>query len=188
MYRVDAKTEKLLLKYLNPMEEITLAEIQELAEGLLNACRRYVLETNKTISFSDIIYGIFYQYIKFIEEARNIKIKERIEFVNILRNYLKEVMPVQAILSGIYESTGVIIVIKLIFLLAYYSFYYWYKRLLRKFIVKLEEEIRKNGNLKTFLEKWEYYFKKSVEEKVWYTSPEVEEFSKILYEIRSLIR
>ena len=82
---LDAKTEELWIKYLNPKEIIFPAKIHELARGLLDAYRKITLEKGDLSdepTLPDFIARTVKEYGKYVEEyAKKYKIEESPEIL-----------------------------------------------------------------------------------------------------------
>lgn len=180
---LDDETEKLFAKYFDPKSIFTPAEAHKLAQGLLESYRKSIKNSE---SLHVKLKELLDRYSGKIEEiSKSTKIKESGDIFKWWREFIK-IPSIQGIL---YTEAGITsaLVFKLSIVTCYSVKQYWTKREARKLMVALEEELRNGGTIKTFSEKLIEYQEKANGQKVWSSSPEVDELAEKLLEIRENI-
>ena len=148
---LDKETEKLFIRFLNPLEILLPSEIHELSRALLDAYRKQAQEKSGDISFHYFIREILDRYYPYIEKLvikRGISITER---MNIFK-WWKQIFAVPSIQSLLINTPYPMAapVLKICLVTAYLVKSKWHKRTLRKLILSLDQEIGEGGDLKTF--------------------------------------
>jgi len=185
---LDKETEKLFIRFLNPLEILLPSEIHELSRALLDAYRKQAQEKLGDISFHYFIREILDKYYPYIEKLvikRGISITEHI---NILK-WWKQIIAVPSIQSLLINTPYSMAapVLKICLVTAYLVKSKWHKRSLRKLVFSLDHEIREDGDLKKFSYKISEYEKHMLEEEVTSAESEVDELATMLIDARKKI-
>lgn len=190
---MDERSEKLFLKYLNPIEMILPSEIHELARVLLDAYRQQFEVDQLGNTFHEVSFFRFMSEIltKYYAYAERVAVERRInieEHKNILK-WWKEMMAVPSI-QGVLVMTPYVAaapILKLAIVAGYFVKEKWNKRNLRELLKNLSEEIIEGRSIKDFSERTDSYESAIFRKAVGSADVEVDELALILEEARSKI-
>lgn len=185
---LDKETESLFLKYLDPQAVCTPAEIHRLAQGLLEGFRKACYEYGRDES-------LFEAFGKLVPLYRQIALKddERIEVKEAkdIFEWWKEsigIPAIQGLILGISAfGQWAPAAFKLFLVVLYQTKQAWTRRQARKLVVALEGVLRETKDLEVFTANLGMYEKQAREERIWFSSPEVDYLADLLLNARAKV-